>query len=123
MIELIKTYPVSFFLFTGLLISLVFTIVEEIKRKKRKNNHYLCKMKQKEENILNKQLDIYGAITTPWELIRETIINFLWGFMGNSIVVFMSKGVDSMVILNFILYYMLISYIVNRDKYHHVLGS
>lgn len=80
-------------------------------------------MKQKEENILNKQLDIYGAITTPWELIRETIINFLWGFMGNSIVVFMSKGIDVMVLINFIFYYMLISYIVNRDKYKTRLGK
>ena len=80
-------------------------------------------MKQKEENILNKQLDIYGAITTPIELIRETIINFLWGFMGNSIVVFMSKGIDIMVLINFIFYYMLISYIVNRDKYKTRLGK
>lgn len=75
-----------------------------------------------EKNNLNKELNIYGAITTPMELIRETAINFLWGFMGNSIVVFMSKGIDSMVILNFILYYMLISYIVNRDKYTTRLG-
>jgi hypothetical protein len=72
---------------------------------------------------LNKELNIFGAITTPLELIRETIINFLWGFMGNSIVVFMSKEIDSMVILNFILYYMLISYIVNRDKYTTRLGK
>jgi hypothetical protein len=79
-------------------------------------------MKEKEENILNKELDIYGAITTPLELIRETVINFLWGFMGNSIVVFMSKGIDLMVLLNFILYYILISYIVNRDKYKTRLG-
>jgi hypothetical protein len=83
-------------------------------------------MKNEKNNLnkeLNKELNIFGAITTPLELIRETIINFLWGFMGNSIVVFMSKEIDSMVILNFILYYMLISYIVNRDKYTTRLGK
>jgi hypothetical protein len=83
-------------------------------------------MKDEKNNLnkeLNKELNIFGAITTPLELIRETIINFLWGFMGNSIVVFMSKEIDSMVILNFILYYMLISYIVNRDKYTTRLGK
>jgi hypothetical protein len=78
-------------------------------------------MKNK-ENPLNKKLNIFGAITTPSELIRETIINFMWGFMGNSIVVFMSKEIDVMVFLNFILYYILISYIVNRDKYQTRLG-
>jgi len=30
---------------------------------------------------LNKKINIYGAITTPKELITETFINFLWGFM------------------------------------------
>ena len=46
----------------------------------------------------------------------------MWGFMGNSIVVFMSKEIDSLVFLNFLLYYFLISYIVNRDKYKTKLG-
>lgn len=36
MIELIKTYPVSFFLFTGLVISTVFTVYDELKRIKSK---------------------------------------------------------------------------------------
>jgi len=72
---------------------------------------------------LNKKINIYGSITTPKELIIETFINFMWGFMGNSIVVFMSKEIDVMVFLNFIFYYMLISYIVNRDKYQTRLGK
>jgi hypothetical protein len=72
---------------------------------------------------LNKKINIYGAITTPKELITETFINFLWGFMGNSIVVFMAKEIDFMVFMNFIFYYILISYIVNRDKYQTRLGK
>ena len=78
--------------------------------------------KQKQQNPLNKQVNIYGAITTPIELIRETLINFMWGLRGNSIVVFMTKEIEVMVFLNFVAYYLLISYIVNRDKYTTRLG-
>ena len=63
------------------------------------------------------------AITTPNELIRETIINFSWGFLGNSIVVFVSKELDFLVLINYIVYYILISYIVNRKKYETMLGK
>ena len=80
-------------------------------------------MKEKKKiSPLTQSIDIFGAITTPLELIKETFINFMWGFMGNSIVVFMSKEIDSLVFLNFLLYYFLISYIVNRDKYKTKLG-
>jgi hypothetical protein len=72
---------------------------------------------------LKTEINIFGAITTPIELIRESVINFLWGFMGNSIVVFMAKGIDIMVIINFVLYYIMISYIVNRVKYETNLGK
>ena len=81
------------------------------------------KTKKEIKNPLDEKLNIYGAITTGKELIRETFINFMWGFMGNSIVVFMSKELDFMVFMNFILYYLLISYIVNRDKYKTKLGK
>ena len=63
------------------------------------------------------------AITTPAELIRETLINFMWGFLGNSIVVFVAKELDFLVLINYIIYYMLISYIVNRKKYETMLGK
>lgn len=81
------------------------------------------KTKKEIKNPLDEEINIYGAITTGKELMRETIINFMWGFMGNSIVVFMAKEVDVMVFLNFIFYYMLISHIVNRDKYQTRLGK
>jgi hypothetical protein len=72
---------------------------------------------------LDKKIDIMGAITTPWELIRETLINFSWGFSANSVVIFMSKSLDVAVLLNFLIYYTLISYIVNREKYETRLGK
>jgi len=55
--------------------------------------------------------------------MRETLINFMWGFLGNSIVVFVSKELDLLVLLNYIVYYILISYIVNRKKYDTILGK
>ena len=65
------------------------------------------KVKKNKQNPINREIDVYGAITTPLELIRETLINFTWGLMGNSIVVFMTKEIDVMVFLNFVLYYLL----------------
>lgn len=55
--------------------------------------------------------------------MRETLINFVWGFLGNSIVVFVSKELDLLVLINYIVYYILISYIVNRKKYDTILGK
>ena len=72
---------------------------------------------------LNKEIGILDAITTPGELIRETLINFMWGFLGNSIVVFVTKELDFLVLINYIAYYILISYIVNRKKYETMLGK
>ncbi len=74
------------------------------------------------KHFLTKKINILGAITSISELTRETIINFLWGLVGNSIVVFMAKEIDSAVFINFLLYYLLISYVVNRDKYTTRLG-
>lgn len=70
-----------------------------------------------------RQINIYGAKTSVSELVRETLINFCWGFVGNSIVVFMAKEIDVAVLINFFLYYLLISYVVNRTKYTTRLGK
>ncbi len=72
---------------------------------------------------LNKKVKIMDAITSPGEMIRESVINFLYGFMGNSIVVFMAKEIDMAVFVNFILYYTLLSFIINRAKYETNLGK
>ena len=77
----------------------------------------------KNKKGLSKEINVLGAITTPGELIRETLINFMWGFLGNSIVVFAAKELDFLVLINYITYYILISYIVNRKKYETMLGK
>jgi hypothetical protein len=77
----------------------------------------------KSKTGLDKEINVLDAITTPNELIRETFINFMWGFLGNSIVVFAAKELDFLVLINYIVYYILISYIVNRKKYETMLGK
>ena len=75
------------------------------------------------KSSLNREINVLDAITTPNELLRETLINFMWGVLGNSVVVFVAKELDFMVLINYIVYYILISYIVNRKKYDTILGK
>jgi len=77
----------------------------------------------KNKTGLDREINVWDALTTPNELLRETLINFMWGFLGNSIVVFAAKELDFMVLINYIVYYVLISYIVNRKKYETMLGK
>jgi hypothetical protein len=72
---------------------------------------------------LKKKIKIMDAKTTPLEIIYESLINFTWGFLGNSLIVLMAKGLDAAVFINFILYYTLISFILNRAKYETNLGK
>lgn len=76
----------------------------------------------KKKSFWSRDLDIYGAHTSAKELITETLINFGWGFVGNSIVLFISKEIDFAIFINFLMYYTLMSYIVNRSKYTTRLG-
>ena len=77
----------------------------------------------KKKTGLYREISVLDALTTPGELLRETLINFMWGFLGNSVVVFVAKELDFMVLINYIVYYILISYIVNRKKYDTILGK
>lgn len=63
------------------------------------------------------------AKTTPIEILKESMINFFYGFAGNSIVVFLAKEIDLAVFVNFILYYTFLSFIVNRERYETNFGK
>ena len=75
------------------------------------------------KKTLKKKIKVMDAKTTPLEIVRETIINFFYGFAGNSIIVFMAKEVDAAVFINFILYYTFLSFIVNRARYETNFGK
>jgi hypothetical protein len=72
---------------------------------------------------LEKRITVLDAETSLAELLREFFINFFYGFAGNSITVFVAKEVDVAVFINFILFYLFLSFIVNRTKYETYLGK
>jgi hypothetical protein len=72
---------------------------------------------------LKKEIQVLDAETSLGELLKEFFINFFYGFAGNSITVFVSKEIDAAVFINFILFYLFLSFIVNRTKYETYLGK
>lgn len=79
--------------------------------------------KPRKPSALQKTISLRDGTTTPLELIRETAINFSWGFAGNSITLFIAKEMDFAVFFNFIAYYLILSYIINRAAYQTQLGK
>jgi hypothetical protein len=55
-----------------------------------------------------------------WEGVRD---NFLFGFIGATLVVFIATKTDIAVLLGYIVYYMFMGKIVNRPKYVTDLGK
>jgi hypothetical protein len=55
-----------------------------------------------------------------WEGVRD---NFTFGFIGATLVVFISTRVDVAVLLGYIVYYFFMGRIVNRPKYVTDLGK
>jgi len=72
---------------------------------------------------MKRKIVVFNAVTTPVELIIEFIINFCYGFVANSITVFMQKELDMPVFINFLIYYTFVSIIINRDKYETIFGK
>lgn len=54
-----------------------------------------------------------------WEGVRD---NFIFGFLGATIVVFISTRTDIMVLVGYLSYYFFMGRIVNRPKYVTDLG-
>lgn len=79
-------------------------------------------MKQRFISISEKQLLIYDAKTSLNELIKEFFINFIYAFAANVMVPFIILKSDTGVLLSFGLYYFMLSYILNRDKYESKFG-
>ena len=79
-------------------------------------------MKQRFVEITNKQIKVYDADTSLKELMFEFVINFIYAFAGNVMVPFIILKSDAGILLSFGLYYFMLSYILNRDKYESKLG-
>ena len=59
---------------------------------------------------------------TPMEIFEGVRDNFIFGFLGATIVVFISTRVDVMVLIGYTTYYYFMGRIVNRPKYVTDLG-
>ena len=49
--------------------------------------------------------------------------NFFFGFLGAMLVVFISTKTDILVLFGYVMYYLYMGKIVNRDKYNTLLGK
>lgn len=72
--------------------------------------------------LKNKIVKEWKEATTReiWEGVRD---NFLYGFLGAILVVFISTRTDIAVLLGYIVYYLYLGRIVNRPKYVTDLGK
>lgn len=78
-------------------------------------------MKENSTPTIRKIVKEYKDATTSeiWEGVRD---NFLYGFIGAMLVVFIATRMDIAVLVGYLVYYMYVGRIVNRPKYVTSLG-
>jgi hypothetical protein len=60
---------------------------------------------------------------TQYEIWENVLVNFTFGFIGATLVVFIATKTDLAVLLGYITYYFFMGKIVNRPKYVTDLGK
>jgi hypothetical protein len=60
---------------------------------------------------------------TQYEIWENVLVNFTFGFLGATLVVFIATKTDLAVLLGYITYYFFMGKIVNRPKYVTDLGK
>ena len=82
------------------------------------NNNYFKKNKVKIRKIVKE----YESASNKevWEGVRD---NFIFGFLGSTLVVFIATRVDIAVFVGYLVYYFFMGKIVNRPKYVTDLGK
>jgi hypothetical protein len=60
---------------------------------------------------------------TLYEIVENVLVNFIFGFIGATLVVFIATKTDIAVLLGYITYYFFMGKIVNRPKYVTDLGK
>lgn len=81
---------------------------------------YILVLKNK---MIDRKFKFLDAETSARELIIETLVNFLYGFIANTVTVFIILKYDVAVLMNFLLYYMFVSIVINREKYETKVGK
>jgi len=62
----------------------------------------------------------YTSKAEVWEGVRD---NFIWGFLGAILVVFVATKTDLAVLAGYLAYYFYVGRIINRPKYVTELGK
>lgn len=57
------------------------------------------------------------------ELVSSVVDNFIFGFLGAVLVVFIAERVDILVLSGYMIYYFFLGRVVNRPKYVTSLGK
>lgn len=61
--------------------------------------------------------------TTTNEISRAVLENFVYGFLGSILIVFIAERVDIMVLMGYMVYYFFVGKVINRPKYVTSLGK
>jgi hypothetical protein len=61
--------------------------------------------------------------TSKSEIVGSIIDNFIFGFLGAILMVFIAERIDIMVLLGYMIYYFFLGRVVNRPKYVTSLGK
>lgn len=79
-------------------------------------------MKQKRPNLTTRIIKEWKDCG-PKEVWEGTRDNFIFGFLGATIIVFITTRIDLMVLFGYLAYYFFMGRIVNRPKYVTELGK
>jgi hypothetical protein len=55
--------------------------------------------------------------TSPSEIRQATLENFVYGFLGSVLVVFIAERMDLAVLIGYMCYYFFVGKVINRPKY------
>tara|TARA_R110001592_G_scaffold16073_5_gene68810 strand:- start:421 stop:720 length:300 start_codon:yes stop_codon:yes gene_type:complete len=61
--------------------------------------------------------------TSKKEITKGVIENFTYGFLGSTLIVFISSGIDIAVLFSYMIYYFFLGRVVNRPKYVTSIGK
>jgi hypothetical protein len=75
---------------------------------------------QSPKKMIDKKFQFLDARTSARELIIETIVNFLYGFIANTVTVFIILKYDVAILINFLLYYLFVSIVLYDSKMERV---
>jgi len=61
--------------------------------------------------------------TSKKEIAKGVAENFTYGFLGSTLIVFISSGIDIAVLFSYMVYYFFLGRVVNRPKYVTSIGK